>query len=166
MLYSAKEQHVQGDALFNNVLGPAARLSPEWTKINLLAFPSVPNRPVFRDRNFVDEPITDDCLKYLVTNAELEDDQWLRDLQLGTTTATTDDYERLLAIIIGSSHVSYSSQVFDYQMEIRSVLTRVVGDAIGISRTPNPLPDHLDTESLQKTTFRTSYSGMMNRWSC
>merc|ERR1719239_860640 len=150
VLESAKEQHVQGDALFNNVLGPAARLSPGWTKINLLAFPSVPNREVFNDINLVDEPIADDFLRYILTKAELEDDRWLVDLQLGTTTATTDEYERLLAIIIGSSHVGYSSQVFDYQKEIRDVLGRLVGDSNGITGIPNVLPDQLDAEGLQK----------------
>ena len=56
----------------------------------------------------MDEPIADDFLRYILTQAELEDDQWLADLQLGTTTASADEYERLLAIIIGSSHVSYN----------------------------------------------------------
>merc|ERR1712172_291617 len=152
VLDCAKEQHVQGDALFNNVLGPAARLSPGWTKINLLAFPSVPNREVFKDTNFVDAPIADDFLRYILTKEELEleDDQWLADVQLGTKTAATDEYERLLAIIIGSSHVSYSSQVFDYQKEIRDVLGRLIGDANGITGIPLPLPDQLDAQGLQK----------------
>jgi len=152
VLDSAKEQHLQGDALFNNVLGPAAKLSPGWTKMNLLAFPSIPNRDVFKNKDFVEEPISDDFLKYILTKADLEreNDQWLSDLQLGTTTAAKDEYERLLAIIIGSSHVSYNSQVFDYQKETRDAFERVAGDAVGISGLPNALPDDLDLKGLQK----------------
>ena len=70
----------------------------------------------------------------------------MADLQRGSNEATTEEYERLLAIIIGSGHVSYNSQVFDYQR----VYKAVAGEAIGIGALPVPLPDQLDHKDLQK----------------
>merc|ERR1711963_1122116 len=75
VLTKAKDQLAQGDALFNNVLGPAAKLSTGWTKVNILAFPSIRSRDVFKDADLIDEPLADDSLRYIPTKAELEDDR-------------------------------------------------------------------------------------------
>ena len=97
VLKNAKNQHRQGDALFNNVLCASARLSSTWTKVNMLCFPNIPNRKVFK--NELDEPIDDVFLKYILTQAELEKDNWLEDLRLGSIDASKEQYERLLAIM-------------------------------------------------------------------
>ena len=158
VLHSAKTQHEQGDLLFNNVLGPAAGLSSGWTKMNLLFFPNVLNRALLQAEE-LGGPIDDVFLKYILTEAELENDQWLADLQLGSIEASTEEYERLLAIIIGSAHVSYNSQVFDYQREIREVYRAVAGEGVCIGigphgAFPSPLfiPKHFDPKNyrLQK----------------
>ena len=150
VLKKAKNQHEQGDALFNNVLCASARLSPTWTKVNMLCFPNIPNREVFKTE--LDEPIDDMFLKYILTQAELEKDNWLADLQLGSKDASKEQYERLLAIMIGSAHVSYNSQILDYQKETREVYARVSGgEAVGIGNLPDPLPEHqFNHKDLQK----------------
>merc|ERR1711962_1071079 len=155
VLTKAKDQLAQGDALFNNVLGPAAKLSRGWTKVNMLAFPSIENRDVFQNKDLIDEPLSDDSLRYILTKAELKkaklgDDSWFKDLKLGSRPANPEEYERLLAIIIGSAHVSYNSQLFDYQKEIRDAYKRVAGDAIGIGELPGAFTDDMDPRSLKK----------------
>ena len=135
---SARHQHGLGDALFSNILGPAAKLSSGWTKINMVFFPNIPNREVFREQ--LKEPIDDVFLQYIVTRKELSDDQWLKDLCLGDTEASKEEYERLVAIIVGSAFVSHNSQTFDFQKETREVFDRIVGgESVGIGKLPGVL---------------------------
>ena len=145
---SANTQLGWGDSLFQNVLCRDARVGSSWTKINIMCFPHVNNRQEFRDH--LEEPFEDEFLKYVLTKEELGNNQWLEDLQLGTSKAPTEEYERLLAIIIGSAYVGYNSQVFDYQKEISKVHERIVGAGSGVTILPDSLPEQFSGSDLQK----------------
>jgi len=137
-----------GDSLFRNVLHPGAKLGSSWTKINIMCFPHVNNRQEFRDN--LEEPIDNEFLKYVLTKEELGNDQWLNDLQLGTLKAPTEEYERLLAIIVGSAFVGYNSQIFDHQKEVRKVHERMVGAGTGVNILPDALPEQFSESDLKK----------------
>ena len=72
-MQSAKSQHEQGDLLFINELGPAARLSTGWSKVNLLVLPNVKDRAALKE-DHVKGLIDDTFLKYVLTKAELENE--------------------------------------------------------------------------------------------
>ena len=145
---SANTQLGWGDSVFQNILRPNAQLGSSWTKINIMCFPHVKNRQEFRDH--LEEPIEAEFLKYVLTKEELGNNQWLNDLQLGTLKAPNEEYERLLAIIIGSAYVGYNSQIFDYQKEIRKVHERIVGARSGVTILPDSLPEQFSGSDLQK----------------
>ena len=146
---SANQQLGSGDALFHNILHPGAKLGSSWRKINVMCFPLVNNRQEFRDH--LEEPIDDEFLKYVMTKEELENDNlnWMEDLKLGTTKAPTEEYERILAIIVGSAYVGYNSQIFDHQKEIRKVHERVVGARSGVTPFSDPLPEQFSGSDLR-----------------
>ena len=129
-LESANVQLGKGNNTFNKVLGPAAKLSSSWTKINLVCFPKIPNRKKFNET--LAEPLDACLLKFVITEEELKNDKWLNDLQLGSTSSSKEDYENFSAIIVGSAHISYQFQKFDHQDEIRQNCARVAGNEKGL----------------------------------
>merc|ERR1712200_203781 len=96
------------------------------------------------------EPIDKDFLKFVLTKKELKPSQWLQDLHLGSCESPIEEYERLLAIIIGSAYVGFKTQVFDYQKEIGKVAERVVGAGRGVNILCDALPDNIDGKDLRK----------------
>ena len=144
---SANTQLRWGDALFHNVLHSSAKLGSSWRKINIMCFPFVNTRQEFRDH--LEEPIEDGFLKYILTKEELKNNNWLNDLKLGTTKAPTEEYERLLAIIVGSAYVGYNSQIFDHHKEIRKVHERIVGANSGVTPFSDSLPEQFSGRDLR-----------------
>ena len=88
------------------MLVPYADLSLEWNWVGLLAFPEVPNR-----KKFCEIGVREENIKFILTAEELSSDLWLEDLALTQHNAAEDEYLNLLAFIVGSNHVCYSSQV-------------------------------------------------------
>ena len=75
------------------------------SKINLICFPKVSNRQEFNDH--LEKPIDKESLKYVLTKEELDSNQWLEDLDLGSSRAPSEEYERLLAILISGLSTSW-----------------------------------------------------------
>ena len=69
----------------------------------------------------------DNSLKFVLTAEELVSGKWLEDLSLPDCAATEKEYKRLLAICVGSQHVAFNCQMFDYEAKHQETHTRLVG---------------------------------------
>ena len=62
---------------------------------------------------FRDLGLDENSLKFILTAEELESGKWLEDLALPDCQAPEEEYKRLLAICVGSQHVTFNCQMFD-----------------------------------------------------
>merc|ERR1719204_2261881 len=81
--------------------------------------------------------VDDNFLEFILTAKELESDTWLEDLGLPACQAPEEEYKRLLAVCVGSQHVAFNCQVFDFEAEheetqAKLVGTRKSGEVVGI----------------------------------
>ena len=70
--------------------------------------------------------LEDSDLKYIITKKELENDSWLRDLNLKTN-KMREEYHRLISTILGSELVSFQTQVFSYMATTQEITSRISG---------------------------------------
>ena len=122
-LKKANEQLEKGDKFFQNVVAPAVHLSTSWTKVNMVCFPEIANRQQIKHLG-----IDDNIVKFILTGDELESGNWLDDLGLPDCQAPEEEYKRLLAVCVGSQHVAFNCQVFDYEAEHQKIHTSLVGE--------------------------------------
>ena len=128
---SANLQLGKGLDLYNHVLGPAAALSPSWTSVRLIVLPFVATRKDLEDRG-----VEAAKLPFFLTREELDDRQcqWKQDLQLGSNMSSEEEYKRLVAVIYGSYKVSFQSQVYDREAEVREAVEETLARITGPSR--------------------------------
>ena len=121
----------KGLNLFNNVLGPAALLSPCWTSVRVIILPFVATRKDLEDRG-----VEAASLPFFLTKQELDDRgfQWKQELQLGSNKCSKDEYKRLVAVIYGSYKVSFQSQIYDREAEVGDAVEETVARITGPSR--------------------------------
>ena len=121
-LKKANEQLEKGDKFFQNVLAPAAQLSLSWTKVNLVCFPEITNREKLKALGMDDNTLT-----FILTAEELELGTWVEHLSLPACQAPEEEYKRLLAVCVGSQHVAFNCQVFDFEAVHQETNTKLVG---------------------------------------
>ena len=121
-LKKATEQLEKGNKFFQNVLAPAAKLSSPWTKVNIVCFPEITNRQKLKALG-----VDDNSLEFILTAEELESGTWLEDLGLPACQAPAEEYKRLLAVCVGSQHVAFNCQVFDFEAEHQETQAKLVG---------------------------------------
>ena len=121
-LKKANEQLEKGDKFFQNVLAPAAQLSLSWAKVNIVCFPEITNREKLKALG-----MDDNALTFILTAEELELGTWVEHLGLPACQAPEEEYKRLLAVCVGSQHVAFSCQIFDFEEEHKETHTKLVG---------------------------------------
>ena len=70
----------------------------------------------------------ENSLEFILTAEELESGTWLEDLGLPACQAPEEEYKRLLAVCVGSQHVAFNCQVFDFEAEHQETQTKLVGN--------------------------------------
>ena len=140
-----RKQLKAGDTFFEEVLQPVAKLSSTWKKLNLLCFPEIPNRDTFKGNVDTEE------LKLILTREELETNTWLNELNLEENPSQDAEYLQLISLLIGSEHLSFENQVFDYSEDRRSITTRIVGqihegEIVGL---PGRVPPNVDQDGIR-----------------
>ena len=71
--------------------------------------------------------VDENSLEFILTAEELESGTWLEDLGLPACQAPEEEYKRLLAVCVGSQHVAFNCQVFDFEAEHEETKAKLVG---------------------------------------
>ena len=73
-----------------------------------------------------------DSLRFILTAEELNSGSWLENLNLDERSATEVEYKKLLAVCVGSQHLSLDCQAFDFEkghQETQAKLVRGTGNS-------------------------------------
>ena len=116
------KQLAKGDKFFQKVLAPASHFSSSWRKLNIGCFPAIKNRQQLKALG-----VDDNSLEFILTAEELESGTWLEDLGLPACQAPEEEYKRLLAVCVGSQHVAFNCQVFDFEAVHQETKAKLVG---------------------------------------
>ena len=116
------KQLAQGNKFFQKVLAPASHFSSSWRKLNIGCFPAIKNRQQLKALG-----VDDNSLEFILTAEELESGTWIGDLGLPACQAPEEEYKRLLAVCMGSQHVAFNCQVFDFEAEHEETQAKLVG---------------------------------------
>ena len=128
-LEKADLQLGKGRQFFGQILGPAASLPSNWTWVSMMAFPNIPNKQALRDRG-----VENASLAYILTREELEEGQsrWMKELHLGQQVVTEEEFKRLLAALVGFGLVSFKSQGYDREREMKEQVEATVERISGV----------------------------------
>ena len=116
----ACKQLEAGKEVFLNIIAPACNLSQNWAYQGIVCFPNVSDRSHFSSWDLSDEEMT-----MIITKEELLTGGWLDSVKMMNNEATDEEYKKLVALIVGSGFITYSSQHFTVKDETAA---RIIGD--------------------------------------
>ena len=73
----------------------------------MIALPNIESR----EKLLQESSLTESQIRFILTAEELKSSAWFEELELDENPSPDDEYERLLAILIGSQYMTINNQV-------------------------------------------------------